>query len=232
MGRSTVSVAEHETGVRPPIVAMVTGRSPVTAIAGDAAPLDALAAAIGRAARAGVDLVQVREPDLDGGDLLALATRAMHEARGTTARIVINDRVDVALAARAHGVHLPARAVAASRVRAIAPEPFLIGRSVHSVEEAIGAERDGHCDYLIFGTVFASASKPPGHMISGVEALARVCSAVRLPVLAIGGMTVDRAAAVAEAGAGGIAAIGLFADGEEDELRERIRAIRAAFRRD
>jgi thiamine-phosphate diphosphorylase len=230
--RSTVSFVGRDTEVRPPIVAMVTSRSHLRAIAGGTPPLDALVATIGRAARAGVDLVQVREPDLDGGDLLVLASRAMDETRGTTARVVINDRVDVALAAHAHGVHLPGRAPAASRVRAIAPEPFLIGRSVHSVEEAIAAGRDGHCDYLIFGTVFVSASKPAGHMISGVEALARVCSAVRLPVLAIGGMTVDRAAAVAEAGAGGIAAIGLFVEGEEDELRERIRAIRAAFRRD
>ena len=99
----------------------------------------------------------------------------------------------------------------ASRVRATRGIEFLIGRSVHTVTEARHAEEDGGADYLIFGTVFPSAGKPEGHPIAGVEGLAAVCASVRLPVLAIGGVTVARVADVAAAGAAGIAGIGVFA---------------------
>jgi thiamine-phosphate diphosphorylase len=231
VGAST-SPPDHGPRIRPPIVMMVTDRSRTGASGNAAVTIDALVAAIGRAARAGVDLVQIRERDLEGGGLLHLAAGALAAVAGTGTRILINDRVDVALAARAHGVHLPARGIAASRLRTIAPPSMLVGRSVHAVDEALAAERDGGCDYLIFGTVFASAVKPAGHIISGVDALADVCRAVRLPVLAIGGITIDRAAAAAAAGAAGVAAITLFAQAEEAELRTRVRGARAAFRRD
>jgi thiamine-phosphate pyrophosphorylase len=210
---------------------MVTDRSRSGTNRSERRAIGALVAAIARAARAGVDLIQIRERDLEGSDLLALAVDAREAVAGTAARILVNDRVDVALAARAHGVHLPARGLAAPRVRALAAG-LLIGQSVHGVDDAIAAERGGGCDYLVFGTVFHSTSKPAGHIISGAGALADVCRAVRLPVLAIGGIGVERAAAVAAAGAAGVAAITLFAEGDEHELRERVTAIRAAFRRD
>ena len=214
-----------------PAVMMVTDRARSGANRRDGVAIDALVGAIGRAARAGVDLIQIRERDLEGGELLRLTARACAIVTGTATRVLVNDRVDVALAARAHGAHLPAFGIAAPRVRALAPG-LLIGRSVHAVDEAVAAERDGGCDYLIFGTVFASTSKPAGHIISGAGTLADVCRAVRLPVLAIGGITAERAGAVAETGAAGVAAITLFAQGEDHELRERVRAVRAAFRRD
>ena len=214
-----------------PAVMMVTDRARSATNRRDGVAIDALVGAIGRAARAGVDLIQIRERDLEGGELLRLTARACATVAGTATRVLVNDRVDVALAARAHGAHLPARGIAAPRVRALAPG-LLIGRSVHTVDEAVAAERDGGCDYLIFGTVFGSTSKPAGHIISGAGTLADVCRAVRLPVLAIGGITVERAAAVAETGAAGVAAITLFTQGEDHELRERVRAVRAAFRRD
>ena len=113
--------------------------------------------------------------------------------------------------------------------RAIVPDGFLVGRSVHSAAEAVTAEGSGGCDYLIFGTVFESASKPAGHRVAGVRALAEVCAAVRLPVLAIGGITTARIPDVVRAGAAGIAAVGLFADGGEPELRDTVGEIRAAF---
>jgi thiamine-phosphate pyrophosphorylase len=214
-----------------PAVMMVTDRARSGANRRDGVAIDALVGAIGRAARAGVDLIQIRERDLEGGELLRLTARACAIVTGTATRVLVNDRVDVALAARAHGAHLPAFGIAAPRVRALAPG-LLIGRSVHAVDEAVAAERDGGCDYLIFGTVFGSTSKRAGHIISGAGTLADVCRAVRLPVLAIGGITVERAAAVAETGAAGVAAITLFTQGEDHELRERVRAVRAAFRRD
>jgi thiamine-phosphate pyrophosphorylase len=148
---------------------------------------------------------------------------------GTECRLVINDRLDVALAVKAGGVHLPADGLPAARARAIAPSDFLIGRSVHSIAEAVDAERGGGCDYLVFGTVFESASKPVGHSVAGLAALASVCAAVRLPVLAIGGITLERVASVVAAGASGIAGIGLFATDSGPELNDTVRRIRRAF---
>ena len=91
----------------------------------------------------------------------------------------------------------------------MAPRPFLVGRSVHSVEEAVAAADEGGLDYLIFGTVFESASKP-GHAAAGVAGLADVSGATRLSVLAIGGMTRERIPDVMAAGASGVAAISMF----------------------
>ena len=225
-----VGLLARDAGLRRPTVMMVTDGSRIGADGGNGMMGDALVAAIGRAARAGVDLVQIRERTLDGGDLLRLTVRALEAAAGTATGILVNDRVDVALAARARGVHLPGRGLAAPRARAIAPR-LLIGRSVHSVDDAIAAERDGGCDYLLFGTVFQSTGKPAGHIMSGIAGLSAACRAVRLPVLAIGGVTVERAAEAAAAGAAGVAAIALFAQGDEQELRARVRAIHASFTR-
>lgn len=163
-----------------------------------------------RAAASGVDLIQVRERGISDRGLLAFTRRALAAARDARARVLVNARTDIALAAPAHGVHLPAASPAAPRVRALTPPGFLVGRSVHDVDEALRAEQQGGCDYLVFGTVYPSASKPAGHPVSGVGALARVCAAVRLPVLAIGGIGPERLTEVAAAGAAGVAAIGVF----------------------
>ena len=208
-----------------PVLAMVTDSRRYS---GDAA-LDALVFNVQQAARAGVDLIQIRERGFDDRRLLELVNRVREAVSGSLARVLVNDRVDVAMAAGAAGVHLPGDAVSAARVRAIVPAGFVMGRSVHSEAEALRAEHEGGCDYLIFGSVFHSTSKPAGHEPAGLDALSRVCSAVRLPVLAIGGMTVDRAADVARAGAAGIAAIGLFASADQDELMETVRRTRLAF---
>ena len=195
-----------------PVICMVTARhrsSPES----DRALVDRIDAA----ARAGVHLVQIRQPDFEGGVLTQLATAAVLAVRGTRARVLVNDRLDVALAAGAHGVHLRGDSMPAARVRAIAPPAFIIGRSVHSPEEAEEAARGGGLDYLIFGTVFSTPSKP-GVLSAGAGPLAAVCASVSLPVLAIGGMVPERLGAVAESGAAGFAAIGLFAECELDAL--------------
>jgi thiamine-phosphate pyrophosphorylase len=189
----------------------------------------AVADAAARAARAGVDLVQIRERSFDAAALLQLTMRVRTALAGTSARCLVNERVDVALAAGADGVHLPASAPACARVRAVVPASFLVGRSVHGVDEAMAVEAAGGCDYLVFGTVFRSPSKPAGHPVAGLEALARVCRSVRLPVLAIGGITVDRFAEIAAAGAAGAAAIGLFALGAQAELAETVAHARRVF---
>ena len=99
---------------------------------------------------AGVDVIQIREPRLDTGILADIVRKAVHLARGTSTRIVVNDRLDVALSCRAAGVHLKGTSLPASAVRTIAPPGFLVGRSVHSVDEAVHA---GPVDYLIAGTI-------------------------------------------------------------------------------
>lgn len=216
-----------------PLLAMVTDRrlyaGPPGGEDSDARTCAALVSAAGAAARAGVDLVQVRERGLEDASLLALAAGVRDVLAGTGARVIVNDRVDVALAVAADGVHLPGSAVTCRRIRAIVPDGFLVGRSIHSVGEARAAAADGGCDYLVFGTVFETRSKPAGHGAAGLDALAAVCAAVSLPVLAIGGITAERVPEIVRAGAAGLAAIGLFAAGGEEALRDTVSEIRLAF---
>jgi thiamine-phosphate diphosphorylase len=117
--------------------------------------------------------------------------------------------VDVALAAGAGGVHLPADSPAPGRWRAQAPAGFRIGVSCHSVEEVRQAEAEG-ADYAMFGPVFPPLSKPAGVEPKGLDALARAAAAVRIPVLALGGVTLGNSAACVSAGAAGVAGISLF----------------------
>ena len=159
---------------------------------------------------AGIDVLQVRERDLEARDLLELVEDMVSASRGTRTRVVVSDRIDVALAAGADGVHLPRNAVRPALVRRVVPAGFLVGCSVHSVAEA----REAHgADYLVAGTVWASASKPAGHPLIGVDGLEANIRAVDVPVLAIGGVTASRAGEVAAVGGAGIAAIGLFVGG-------------------
>jgi thiamine-phosphate diphosphorylase len=176
-----------------------------------------------------VDVIQIRERDLESRALADVTARVLAATRGSRTRVVVNDRADVAIAAGAHGVHLRGDSAAPHRVRAIVPPSFLIGRSVHSVAEAAAVA--GEVDYLIAGAVWATTSKPAGHPQIGCEGLAAIARAVRVPVLAIGGVTLERARDAALAGAAGVAAIRLFAGdrGEPVRLDDTVRAIRAAF---
>jgi thiamine-phosphate pyrophosphorylase len=175
---------------------------------------------------AGVDLIQIRERDLDTSSLASLVQRIVELTRGSATRVVVNDRVDVALACGAAGVHLRGDSIPASRVRSIVPPGFLLGRSVHGRDEALAAAQD--VDYLIAGTLFPTASKPGRIDLLGLDGLESVATAVRVPVLAIGGITLERAADVAAAGAAGIAALGLFADADRP-IKQVVRALRARF---
>lgn len=206
-----------------PVVCFVTDRRRF----GDAWESE-LVGRVRAAALAGVHLVQVRERDLDGGPLARLTAQCLEAVRGTRARIVVNDRLDVALVAGAHGVHLRGDSIDASRARRIAPPGFLIGRSVHSLDEVlqIGASA---LDYLIFGTVFETVSKP-GVPAAGLSQLAAIARATTLPVLAVGGIASSASAAgVAGAGAAGFAAIGLFSRGPTETLRGVVEEVSWAF---
>jgi thiamine-phosphate pyrophosphorylase len=176
--------------------------------------------------RAGVDIIQIRERDLDAGPLATLVAELVRLTRGTPTRIVVNDRLDVALACRADGVHLRGDSMPAEAARSIAPAGFLIGRSVHHEHEAKAAAAG--VDYLVAGTVFPTSSKAGLTEWLGVEGLARICRSVSVPVLAIGGVTVERVPGVAAAGAAGIAAIGLFANASQS-LADVVVDVRAAW---
>ena len=183
---------------------------------------------VAAAARAGVHLVQVRERGIEAGALTELVARCVAAVRTTRTRILVNDRVDVALAAGAHGVHLRGDSMPASRVRAVAPDGWLIGRSVHSAGEARDVTAAGGLDYLIYGTVFATSSKR-GAPAAGVGALAEVVRATPLPVLAVGGVTAANAHEVAGSGAAGLAAIALFAQSPLDRLQVVVSEASLAF---
>ena len=170
---------------------------------------------LAQAAAAGASMIQIRERQIDDRSLLDFTRDLVAATRETGCAVIVNDRLDIARAAGAAGVHLKASGPAVADVRRVAPSSFLVGRSIHSVAEAVATESAGGCDYLMFGTVFPSLSKPSIHPIAGTSALAEVCAAVSLPVLAIGGVTPSRVADLSVAGAAGVAAIGYFADARD-----------------
>jgi thiamine-phosphate pyrophosphorylase len=223
---------------RKPILCYVTDRHAFEAerIPSDGPPNDptplrahALHDSIRRAAAAGADWIQIREKDLSARALVDLARFAVAETRATAARVLVNDRLDVALAANAAGVHLGEKSLPLETViewgRSASRLDFLIGVSCHSLESARAAERGG-ADYIFFGPVFATPSKAAFGAPQGIERLREVCASVEIPVLAIGGVNLENARASIAAGAAGIAAIRLFQDpADSAELAARLRAI-------
>jgi thiamine-phosphate pyrophosphorylase len=172
-------------------------------------------------ASAGVDWIQLREKDLSAKDL-ARVTResvrrgAAHSEGFAAARILVNDRLDVALAVRTGGVHLGENGLPVAEAKRLVEahasgKDFLVGVSCHSLEAAKSAAGDG-ASYLLFGPIFATPSKAAFGAPQGLGPLAEVCRSVAIPVLAIGGVTLENAAACCAAGASGIAAIRLFQD--------------------
>lgn len=192
---------------------------------------ESLIAFVETAASAGIDLVQVRERDLPLRRLEWLVARCVRVTAATPTRIIVNDRLDVAIGAGAAGVHLRGDSFDASRARAVTDDGFVIGRSVHSAGEARAVV---DVDYLVFGAVFESTSKP-GRTPAGSSELARVARCASAPVLAIGGVTLERLPAVRTAGAAGIAAIGLFvhpmgaAAGDARIMADTVRTVRRTF---
>jgi len=154
-----------------------------------------------------IDLIQIRERDLAAADLVAIVSMAVRATRGTSTRVMVNDRLDVALTCGADGVHLRGDSFSAGDARRITPPGFLVTRAVHTAAEAAAA---GEADYLIAGTVFSTVSKPRADETLGLDGLRAIVGAANAPVLAIGGITVDRFGEILRDGAAGIAGIGLF----------------------
>lgn len=160
------------------------------------------------AIEARIDVLQIRERDLETAALARLVSAVVEMARGSATRVVVNDRLDVALTHGAAGVHLPASSLPPAAVRTIAPKGFIVGRSVHSSSEAAAVSKD--VDYLIAGTVWLTESKPEQVDVIGPAGLAAIVRASAVPVLAIGGVTLERLSQVRDSGAAGVAAIGMF----------------------
>jgi thiamine-phosphate pyrophosphorylase len=193
---------------------------------------------------AGVDWVQIREKDLAAGELLGLVRQAtsaseaggaetggsMRSGRGRT-KIMVNDRLDLALAGAAAGVHLGQESAPVADVvrwcrKGNAPREFIVGVSSHSVGEAREAENAG-ASYVIFGPVFDTPSKRAFGQPLGIAQLSLVCAALKIPVLAIGGIEARNARECWRAGAAGIAAIRMFQDTRDrDELKTTIDRLR------
>ena len=165
---------------------------------------DSLAVA-GRAARDGVEMIQIRAKDMPARALADLVRAAVHGALAS--KILVNTRTDIALACGAHGVHLPGGSMSPEWIRRIAPEGFLIGVSCHAIDELRAAEREG-ADFAVYGPVFPSITKSLTPI--GIHAFRQAAAGVRLPVYALGGITNANAPECIAAGAAGIAGISLF----------------------
>ena len=155
---------------------------------------------------AGLRAVQLREKDLPVHDLLGMARSLRDSTRRHGARLLINDRADVALAAEADGIQRTHASLPTAVLRRIVPPPFLVGASVHSDVEAREAERDG-ADFVVFGPVYETPSKRQYGEPQGLAALRRVAASISRPVIAIGGITPGRVRELLGAGAAGVAVI-------------------------
>jgi thiamine-phosphate pyrophosphorylase len=176
--------------------------------------------------RAGVDAVQIREKDLDDRALYALVRQA-RSLLPPGVRLLVNGRLDVALAAGADGAHLPADGAPLVALRRRFGQGVLLGRSTHRPEEVDAARRDG-ADYVVFGPVYPTPGKGRHRPTSGLAGLAEAAR-LGIPVYALGGVTLGRLAEVAAAGAVGAAGVRLFR--EPGELPGLVAAAALAFQR-
>lgn len=189
----------------------------------------ALFVKIAEASRAGVDLIQLREKDLSTRELEALARAAVHVVRENSwepaTRLLINSRSDIALACDADGVHLRSKDISPPDVRTIwidagnSSSP-LVSISCHTVAEVARAASDG-ADFAVFAPVFEKRD-PPETTAVGLDQLREACRQ-KIPVLALGGVTLENAAACIDAGAAGIAAIRLF---QENDIAQVVRRLK------
>jgi thiamine-phosphate pyrophosphorylase len=221
-----------------PILCYVTDRTSLPQ-PGRNDPFSLLASKVTAAIVAGTDWIQIREKNLPASDVAQLLRAALasallpesgsRDSQTPRARILINDRLDVALAGNADGVHLGENSLPVSEGRRLLhnfqkPSPeFLVGASCHSLASAQAAETDG-ADYLFFGPIFSTPSKAAFGEPQGLQRLREVCRAVKIPVLAIGGVTPQNAAQCLDSRASGIAAIRLFQ--ESSQLEELLRKLR------
>jgi len=186
-----------------------------------------LCAAVEAALRGGVRAVQLREKDLSSRELYDLACRMRELTTRYGAKLLINDRLDIALAADADGVHLGESSIPVSRVRELVGERLIIGVSCHGLERALEAQESG-ADFITFSPIYFTPSKAPYGEPLGIDLLAEACRLLRIPVFALGGIKRDSVRTVLDHGAGGIALISaiLAADDPERAAREMLNLLK------
>ena len=211
---------------RAPILCYVTDRKSL-ASANDE-QTQALLKRVAAAAETGIDWIHIREKDLSAKELSSLTravvaqTKQINERSRTLTRIIVNDRLDVALSEQTGGVHLGQQSLPvpdvckwlAAKKNFAEGDKFLVGVSCHSVQSVASAAHDG-ADYIFFGPVFATPSKARFGAPQGLQRLAEACNCVSIPVLAIGGITHENASTCLAAGASGLAAIRLFQEASD-----------------
>ena len=209
---------------RRPLFYYVTGRLqlPVSSTT-------ALLVCIRRALSWGVDFIQLREKDLPDYELLALTQKTVELALDTGCRILVNGRLDIALAGGAHGIHLPSGGPGITDLKQYLPKGFLVGSSVHSLREARRAG-DAGADYVLLSPIFHTSSKAGYGNPLGLRCLARACAALNVPILGLGGIRRADVGRVLETGAAGVAGISLYQQDLESLTRDQYgRAAREGF---
>ena len=167
---------------------------------------------VAEAVAGGVAMVQLRDREMPGGELLDLARRLKRVVRGK-ALLIINDRIDLAIAADADGIQLPENGLPTLVSRGLIGKYAVIGRSVHSPDAASQAGREG-ADFVIAGTIYKSPSKPEVKP-AGLSLITEIVKSTTLPVMAVGGVTAERVGDVVKAGAAGVAVISAIAKAED-----------------
>ena len=193
-----------------PILYLITRGATAEATTSASKEFQDILGQVSAAVAAGVPLIQLREKKLTARVLFDLTARAAEITRGTSTRLLVNDRADIASGAGADGVHLTTRSLEPKILRRTFGDGFLIGASTHSLAEATNA-RDGGADFIVFGPIFPTPSKDGYGPPLGLHCLADVASELApFPVLALGGISIDNARECLLAGASGIAGISLF----------------------
>ncbi len=165
------------------------------------------------AIKGGVDCVQLREKNINTREFVEIAHTIKYITDRYNVPLIINDRIDVALAVDAYGVHLGQDDMPLKKARSIVPHSMIIGISVSTVNEAIEAEENG-ADYIGAGSIFTTSTKDDISGIIGLEGLQEIKKAVKIPVIAIGGIQIHNAESVVQHGADGIAVVSAIVSSE------------------
>lgn len=214
-----------------PILYLITRGATTEQTTPDSPEFAAILNQISAAAIAGVDLIQIREKESTTRLLVELVAEAIKLTRGTSARLLVNDRADVAAGTGADGVHLTSRSLDPATIRKTFGDKLLIGASTHSLAEARAARQQG-ADFIVFGPVFETESKTGFGLPVGLQELSEVVRDLReLPVLALGGISLQNAADCLISGAAGIAGISIFDQPEAiNDVCEQIRNMQGRSR--
>ncbi|HEY5073816.1 MAG TPA: thiamine phosphate synthase [Pyrinomonadaceae bacterium] len=206
-----------------PILYLITRGATVEATTPESEEFRNLLQQASAAVTAGIQLIQIREKQLAARVLFELTARVVAIARGSSTRVLVNDRADIAASAGADGVHLTTRSLGADVIRKMFGANFLIGASTHSLTEAQTACREG-ADFAVFGPIFPSPAKEKyGPPLGAGELIAATRELAPFPLLALGGISIENVNECLSAGASGIAGITLF--GEPNTLAKTVETV-------